>query len=145
MSIQATDQLRSSGRSEGVGALKVVSAQEAFYFYRGFGQSLDISSRSLSEFVGIVQGIDPSSVQFHVENGDFERWFRFLGEQSLANRVHGLRGKNISAEELRTEVSLAVGSRVHEQQWQSQGGGRSQGAGSGGRSGTSSSGRSSAQ
>jgi Family of unknown function (DUF5752) len=66
----------------------------------------------LSEFADVVKSIDPSSVMFHVEHGDFESWFKMLGDKSLANQVAALRGKNISADELRAKVSSIVGTRV---------------------------------
>jgi Family of unknown function (DUF5752) len=143
MSNQSTgEQRHSQGGSQGT--LKTVSQDDAFYFYRGVGQSLNTSAKSLTEFVEIVQDIDPASVQFHLERGDFEHWFKFLGEQSLANQVSGLRNKNISAQELRTEVCLTVGSRINELQrrQQQQGSGGNQGTGSAGRSGSASSARS---
>ena len=62
----------------------------------------------------MVKGVDPSSIRFHVERGDFESWFRMLGDKSLADQVAMLRGKNISPEELRGKVSSMVGSRVDE-------------------------------
>jgi hypothetical protein len=138
------------GRSDGqtVETSKTVSSEEAFRFYRGVGQPLDISSRSLAEFADAVLGVDPDSVKFHVERGDFERWFRSLGEQALANQVSGLRGKGISPQELRDEIGLTVGLRVKDsQQGQQRGGAGFQTSGhvQGQTSSTTSSGRSNRQ
>jgi hypothetical protein len=99
-------------RSEQVDALRMVTPDKAFYFYREIGQPLGATAKSLGEFAAIVKGIDPASVRFHVERGDFESWFRMLGDKSLAGQVAGLRGKNISPEELRGKVSRMVGTRV---------------------------------
>jgi Family of unknown function (DUF5752) len=121
MSFQSTGEQRHS-RGESFQTPGLVSQEQAFYFYKGIGQPLNVSSRSMSEFADIVQDIDPTSVQFHVERGDFERWFRLLGEQALANQISGLRGKDISPQELRSEIGLTVGLRVKEiSQKQSQG------------------------
>jgi hypothetical protein len=128
-----TNNTRQQNRSE-VGSgqtIRIVSQDQAFYFYRQVGQPATSFARSLVEFSQIVQGIDPVSVQFHIERGDFERWFRSLGEYQLAIQIGGLRGRNVSPQELRTELSLAVGSRVNEQQGQQQG----QDRGSGGQQG----------
>ena len=122
-----------------------MSPEKAFYFYRGIGQPLGTTAGSLAEFVDVLQGIDPESVKFHVERGDFEQWFRSLGEQALANQINGLRGKNISAQELRDEIGLTVGLRVkesHQGQRHGGGGGGYQAASAAARSGSASSGRS---
>ncbi len=100
------------GRDGAADPLRTVTADKAFYFYRGIGQPLGASSRSLGEFAAVVKDVDPSSVKFHVERGDFESWFKMLGDKSLADQVAALRGKNISPDELRGKVSSIVGTRV---------------------------------
>jgi hypothetical protein len=101
-------------KDETADALRTVTSDEAFYFYVEVGRPLGVNSRSLDEFVAVVRGIDPSSVRFHVERGDFESWFRLLGDKSLAGQVAALRGKKISPQELRGKVSLMVSARVDE-------------------------------
>jgi hypothetical protein len=102
----------SINRDEAARELAIVTPDQAFYFYRGIGQPIGVSSKSLSEFASAVRGIDPSSIRFHVERGDFESWFRKLGDQSLAGQIAALRGKNISPDELRGKVSSIVSTRV---------------------------------
>src|SRR6267143_4184087 len=99
-------------RSEEVDALRTVTPDKAFYFYREVGQPLGATAKSLGEFAAIVKGIEPASVRFHVERGDFESWFRMLGDKSLARQVAGLRGKKTSPDELRGKVSSTVKTRV---------------------------------
>jgi hypothetical protein len=99
-------------RSKEVDALRTVTPDKAFYFYREIGQPLVATTKSLGEFAIRVKGIDPASVRFHVERGDFERWFEMLGDSSLAGQVAGLRGKNISPDELRGKVSSIVKTRI---------------------------------
>jgi hypothetical protein len=70
----------------------------------------------LGEFVTIVKGVDPSSIKFHVERGDFEDWFKMLGDKSLAVKVAELRGRNTSPEELRAKLSSTVILRVEQLQ-----------------------------
>jgi hypothetical protein len=103
-------------RDQAVDTLRTVAPDKAFYFYRAIGQPLGATSRSFSEFAATVRGIDPASVRFHIERGDFESWFRMLGDKSLAGKVAVLRSKNISPEELRARVSSTVRSRVSELQ-----------------------------
>ena len=103
---------RKNERDEAINLLRIVGPEKAFRFYRGIGQPLGVSSSNLAEFGTVVKGIDASSVSFHVERGDFENWFRMLGDKSLADKVAALRGKKISPEELRERVSLMVSERV---------------------------------
>ena len=100
------------GRDEAAKALRSVTPEEAFYFYREIGHPTGATSKSLDEFATIVKGIDSSSVSFHVERGDFDSWFRMLGDESLAGQVATLRDKNTSPDELREEVSSMVKTRV---------------------------------
>jgi hypothetical protein len=99
-------------KSDASRMLQTVSPDKAFQFYRGIGQSLGRSSRSLTEFAEIVKDVDPLSVKFHLERGDFESWFKMLGDSVLASKVASLRGKNLPAKELSSRVSSAVGLRV---------------------------------
>lgn len=99
-------------RDQAANALGTVTPDKAFYFYRDIGKPLSIVSRSLGEFATMARGIDPSSIRFHVERGDFEGWFTMLGDQWLASQVATLRGKNISPDELRRRVSSMVRTRV---------------------------------
>ena len=69
-------------------------------------------SRSLEELATTMKTIEPSSIRFHVEEGEFENWFRMLGDKSLAGQVAALRGKNISPDKLRDKVSSMVSKRV---------------------------------
>jgi hypothetical protein len=66
----------------------------------------------LDELAATVKTIEPSSVKFHVEEGDFENWFTMLGDESLAGQVAALRGKTISPDKLREKVSSMVSKRV---------------------------------
>jgi hypothetical protein len=68
----------------------------------------------LDELAASVKTIEPSSVKFHVEEGDFENWFTMLGDKSLASQVAALRDKNISPDKLRKKVSSMVSKRVEQ-------------------------------
>jgi hypothetical protein len=103
---------KNTRRDEAANALRSVPSDKAFYFYREIGQPLGVTSKSLDEFATSVKSIDPSSVRFHVERGDFVSWFRMLGDRLLAGQVAALRGKNISPDELRRRVSSMVRTRV---------------------------------
>jgi hypothetical protein len=107
---------KNTRRNEAASSLKIVTPDKAFNFYRDIGQPLGVSSRSLAEFAAAVKGIDPSSIRFHVERGDFESWFRMLGDKSLAGQVAELRGKSIPPVELRTRLNSMVRTRIDQLQ-----------------------------
>jgi hypothetical protein len=93
-------------------ALRTVTPDKAFVFYRELGQPLGAASGSLDEFATVVGGVDPVSIRFHIERGDFESWFKMLGDRWLASQVAALRGKDISPDELRGMLSSMVRTRV---------------------------------
>ena len=99
-------------RKAATDALRTVTPDKAFCFYREVGQPLGVAPRSLDEFATIVESVDSSSIRFHVERGDFENWFRMLGDRSLAGQVAALRCKVISPDELRGMLSSMVRTRV---------------------------------
>jgi hypothetical protein len=101
-------------RKQATRALDPVAPERAFYFYAEIGQPLGRSADSLEVFADIVSEIDVSSVKFHLERGDFENWFRMIGDPILSERVAELRGTGRSATELRSKVSSGVRSRIVE-------------------------------
>ncbi len=107
---------RKFSKRDATRALRTVAPDKAFHFYSEIAKPLGTSSKSLVEFADIVDGIDPSSVKFHLERGDFESWFKMLGDQQLASQVASMRGKNISPEELGARVSSTVRLRISQLQ-----------------------------
>ena len=86
--------------------------EKAFYFYTEVGQPLGRSADSIEVFAELVAEIDASSVKFHLERGDFENWFKMMGDSILPDVLAELRGKDKPATELRSKVSSGVKSRV---------------------------------
>jgi hypothetical protein len=101
-------------RDEADKILRTVSPDDAFTFYRDYGQPLGVTSKSLDELAANVKSIEPSSVKFHVEEGDFENWFTMLGDKMLASQVAALRDKKISPDKLRNKVNAMVNKRVEQ-------------------------------
>ncbi len=107
---------RTTSRDEATKLLRTVAPERAFYFYKGIGEPLGSASKNLAEFADSVRSIDPTSVKFHLERGDFESWFKLLGDQSLASQVASIRRKNASPIEARTKISSIVSLRVSQLQ-----------------------------
>ena len=82
--------------------------EKAFYFYRNLGEPLGVSASTLVEFQKKLANVEPASVKFHVERGDFQNWLRMLGEVDSAEKIDGLKGKGTLPEEMRGRVATLV-------------------------------------
>lgn len=71
-----------------------------FYFYRNLGEPLGVSAKDLGDFHGKLQSIEPASIKFHLERGDFQNWLKMLGETDVAASLDELKGKGLTPEEL---------------------------------------------
>jgi hypothetical protein len=92
--------------------LRIVSANNAFYFFINIGWYTDRYSVCLSDFCNAVQTIDVRSVEFHFKRGDFVMWIRgTVGDIELANEISSV-SKTIRGEELRTVIHQAVEARL---------------------------------
>lgn len=92
--------------------LRSVPPQNAFYFYRAIGAPTGAAARNLTDFLGIINTIDITSLQFHLGRGDFENWIIMLGDNTLAKQLAGLKDKRLRGEELRTELAGTVKARI---------------------------------
>jgi hypothetical protein len=99
-------------KQEASRVLGPVAPEKAFYFYTEVGRPIGKSSRSLAEFADTIDEVDVAVVKFHVDRGDFERWFVMLGDPVLPGQLAGLRRGDGSPAELRGKVSTHVRSRV---------------------------------
>jgi Family of unknown function (DUF5752) len=106
--IMPTKMLRNAAAS----ILRSVPPQDAFYFYRAIGAPTGAAARNLTDFLGIINTIDITSLQFHLGRGDFENWIKMLGDNTLAKQLSGLKEKKLRGEELRSELVDAVKTRI---------------------------------
>ena len=92
--------------------LRSVPPQNAFYFYRAIGAPTGAGARNLPDFLGILNTIDLTSLQFHLGRGDFESWVKMLGDNTLANQLAGLKEKKLRGEDLRLQLVETVKARL---------------------------------
>jgi hypothetical protein len=92
--------------------LRSVPPQNAFYFYRAMGAPTGAAARNLTDFLGIINTIDITSLQFHLGRGDFENWIKMLGDNTLAKQLAGLKEKKLRGEDLRSELVDTVKARL---------------------------------
>jgi hypothetical protein len=83
----------------------------AFHFYLGIGNPLNIYAHDLLEFCDQVCKVNADSLKFHMERGDFEAWFKALGDVELTKRTALLKRKKLSGEELRQKILDVVENR----------------------------------
>ena len=62
------------------------------FFFRAIGNPLNVSARSLSEFLERLSTVEPASLAFHSNRKDFENWISMLGDDDLTRRLAGFRG-----------------------------------------------------
>lgn len=92
--------------------LRSVPPQNAFYFYRAIGAPTGAAARNLTDFLGIINTIDITSLQFHLGRGDFENWIKMLGDDTLVKQLAGLKEKKLRGEQLRLQLSDTVRQRL---------------------------------
>ncbi len=87
-----------------VSILAQTSRDKAFHFYAGVGKPLNVMAQSLLQFCDGMTKVPAESVLFHLNRGDFEAWFMFLGDLELAKKTALLKEKKMDAEELRARL-----------------------------------------
>ena len=84
--------------------LRSVPPQNAFYFYRAIGAPTGAAARNLPDFLGVINSIDVTSLQFHLGRGDFENWLKMLGDDTLARQIAALKDRKLRGEDLRMQL-----------------------------------------
>jgi Family of unknown function (DUF5752) len=92
--------------------LRSVPPQNAFYFYRAIGAPTGAAARNLPDFLGILNTIDLTSLQFHLGRGDFENWLKMLGDDTLAKQIAILKERKLRGEDLRVQLVDTVQARL---------------------------------
>ena len=78
---------------------------KAFNFYADVGKPLNLHAHNIRDFAKKIEKAEVVSVEFHTKRGDFEAWFKTLGDEELAMKVALLKKKNVSVEELRKQLA----------------------------------------
>jgi hypothetical protein len=94
--------------------LAYLPLEKSFHFYVDIGKPLNIHVASLQDFCDKILKIDESSVEFHVNRGDFEAWFMGLGDIELARKTLLIKEQKVSGEELRKKLYEVVKNRCEE-------------------------------
>ena len=84
---------------------------KAFSFYIDIGKPLNLHAHNLRDFANKVGKVDVASLEFHSKRGDFEAWFKGLGDVELAKKVALLKQRNVVGEDLRMQLHEIVKQR----------------------------------
>jgi hypothetical protein len=87
---------------------------KAFNFYVTFGKPLSIHAHGLRDFANKLDRADIASVDFHIQRGDFEAWFKGLGDEELAKKTTLLKKKMTVDEDFRRQLHNIVEQRYFE-------------------------------
>jgi DNA-binding transcriptional ArsR family regulator len=96
------------------GILAYLPLEKSFHFYVDIGKPLNIHAASLQDFCDKIAKIDISSVEFHINRGDFEAWFMELGDVELARKTLLIKERKIVGEEVRKKLYEVVKNRYEE-------------------------------
>lgn len=87
---------------------------KAFNFYATVDQPLSIHAHNMRDFTVKIDKVDPVSLEFHFKRGDFEAWFKGLGDEELAKKMAMLRQRNPTGNDLRKQLHAIADTRYHE-------------------------------
>jgi alpha-amylase len=97
--------------------LATAVADEPFLFYMGVGERYftETTAWSLKGFLEAIQKVDPRSIEFHNNRGDFERWAeKSLRDKELAERLEKIRLSKVKDDSLRKSLTRIVKERFKE-------------------------------
>ena len=87
---------------------------KAFNFYVTVGKPLSLHAHNLRDFTHKLDKADIASVEFHMQRGDFEAWFKGLGDEELVKKTALLKKKNFIGEDMRKQLRNVVELRYFE-------------------------------
>jgi alpha-amylase len=73
------------------------------------------TATSLEDFYDKIKQVPADSLCFHQNRGDFQRWIRnTIGDNFLANELSLFLQRNLSSEEIRTELLKLLDDRIRD-------------------------------
>jgi HAD superfamily hydrolase (TIGR01484 family) len=82
------------------------------FYFRGPEGKLNLRAQNLILFLQIASGVDDDTWQYHLDNGDYARWFAdCIKDEELAAEAQRLQSARVSIEESRDALRTAIESR----------------------------------
>ncbi len=91
-------------RETALAILAQMPHDKAFHFYVDIGKPTQCYASDLLDFCNKISTVNHESVIFHFERGDFEAWFKMLGDVELAKKTSLLKRRKLSAAEVRSRL-----------------------------------------
>jgi hypothetical protein len=87
---------------------------KSFNFYKSVDNPLGVHAHNLRDFTTKIDKVDIASLEFHINRGDFEAWFKNLGDEELVKKMALLKQRGLTGEHLRDHLHEAVDEHFHE-------------------------------
>ena len=101
-------------RAEAERFLGATPYMKGFHFYTAIGNYTEETATNLSELAKMLQTIAESSIAFHFQRQDFQKWIRAtIGDHELAGRMDKIK-VTPSIEDLRNRLIRTVQTRITE-------------------------------
>ncbi len=91
--------------------LTKTSQEKAFHFYTAMHKPLNVYACGLKDFSEKIGTVDAASLEFHLQRGDFEKWFATIGDIELAKKMALLKATGIKGDQIRTKLKEIVDNR----------------------------------
>lgn len=98
-------------REKAAEILAYLPIDKSFHFYADVGKPLNIYAASLGDFCDKLAKVNVSALEFHLNRGDFEAWFAWLGDTELARKTLLIREQKIQGEKLCNKLYETVKNR----------------------------------
>ena len=86
-----------------------------FYFCVDIGKYTGTSAASYEDFLASIKKVEPKSLDFHLNRGDFEKWVSdVLKDEELAKEIGGLKSQKLRGRALRNRLYGIVSERHKE-------------------------------
>ncbi len=72
----------------------------AFHFYVNIDKPTNIMAQNLVQFRDELKMAPAESLMFHLGRGDFEAWFKFIGDAELARKTEILKKEKMTVDQL---------------------------------------------
>lgn len=103
--------IRETTKEKAATILAYAPHDKAFNFYADVGKPLNLHAHSLRDFANKLEKAELASIVFHTKRGDFEAWFKGLGDDELAKKTALLKQRNVVGEDLRRQLHEIVEQR----------------------------------
>ncbi len=101
-------------RETAMGILAQSHRGKAFQFYSDLDKPLNLYADGVKDFLEKIPKVTVQSLEFHLNRGDFENWFKNIGDVETPKKLALLKKKEVGGENLRSCLQEMIVSRYTE-------------------------------